>query len=205
MLASLVAVSAYGGGYYFGRWPRSGRELTESKSFVIATTEATLLSAKLQAWLEDRWGHSLIVHVVSQEEISQELSTSDVVILPKASIEPIRDHLAEPPMSFSEGSGKSLSAIHPDFLRERTRTIPLLWKLTPLEGGYYRLVTIELGWTTKAERTERLVEWLLSDEFQKIWSQVTQMNPVNRELLEKSDQKEISQLRDIPLDQLRYD
>ncbi len=197
IFATLVLCTAYGGGYYFGRHPNSLRELVGSKSLVIMTTQENLIPEELQAWIEDKWGHSMIVQVVGEDEIKKSATQADLVLLPKNIMDSLGSQIAAKPDEVDT------SMILVDLLRKDSKAIPLLWSLDSQGDGFYRLHLMELGWANNNPKTIDLVTWLLSEDFQKQWSDEIEMNPVRVDLLRKK--KDAQSLREIPLEKLRYD
>lgn len=193
----LVLGLAYAGGYYFGRHPNSLRELLGSKSLVIMTTQDHLISEELQAWIEDKWGHSMIVQVVGEDEIKKGLTEADLLLLPKNVMDSLRENVQEKPPEVET------SMILVDLLRKDSKAVPALWDLHELGDGFYRLRLYEFGWPIINDKSIDLVKWFLSEEFQEQWSNEVEMNPVRADLLQKK--KDGQTLRDIPLEKLRYD
>lgn len=200
LVVVIVAICAYAGGYFYGRFPKSDRELSNSKSLVILSTQPELLPPELQSWLEVHWGHSLIVRAFPSAEMAAHLGEADLVLGTKASLDPIRPQLINRPSRFN------LTTIDPDFLRHGSQSVPVLWKLSPMAEGGFHLLLLEVAWTPKKnQQGEIFVTWLLSRDFQELWARTLQMRPVNRQLLERGDPQDIKDLRSIPLDKLRYD
>lgn len=193
----LVLGLAYAGGYYFGRHPNSLRELLGSKSLVIMTTQENLISEELQAWVEDKWGHSMIVQVVGEDEIKKGLAEADLLLLPKNVMDSLRENMQDKPEEVDT------SMILVDLIRKDSKAVPGLWSLTPLGDGFFRLRLYEFGWPIFNPKTIELMKWLLSKEFQDQWSEEAEMNPVRSDLL--GQKKETQSLRAIPLEKLRYD
>lgn len=197
LLGVLILGVAYAGGYHFGRHPNSLRELLGSKSIVIMTTQENLIPEELQAWLEDKWGHSMIVQVVGEDEIKNGLTQADLLLLPKNRMDALRDQIQERPPEIDT------SMILVDLMRRDSRAVPALWSLSSLGDGFYRLHLWEFGWPIVNERSIELMKWILSEEFQEQWAATVEMNPVHAGLLEKLE--DAQNLRDIPLEKLRYD
>lgn len=193
-LIVLIVGLAYLGGYYFGRHPRSIRELGHSRSIVVATTQANLLTPPLQAWLEDRWGHSLIVEVWSPAEIAEKWKNADLLLLTHSEIKPLYGELA--PLPGPTPTDKIL----PDFLiGDREKVAPVLWRLYPREKERQHLLLLTMGAVHSSPQLADLMSWLLNPDFQTRWSESTGFYPVLENLMKESP------LRQIPLDHIRYD
>ncbi|MBX3019629.1 MAG: hypothetical protein KF767_17205 [Bdellovibrionaceae bacterium] len=197
-LLALALMFAYGGGYYFGRHPESLRELVSSKSLVIATTEDRILNREVQNWLEDRWGHSIIVLLISETEIESRLADSDLILAPLTTLKPYETQLKPRPENLP------LEWVDPDFLIQGDQTIPLLWKLVKVDERRQKLVKLALAWTPKSEDHPELVRWLLSRNAQSLMSKDSSYYPVRLDLLQ-DPQSEYPRLRAIPLSDLIWE
>lgn len=197
-LLALALMFAYGGGYYFGRHPESLRELVSSKSLVIATTEDRILNREVQNWLEDRWGHSIIVLLISDTEIESRLADSDLILAPRTTLKPYESQLKVRPEQLP------LEWIEPDFLIQGDQTIPLLWKLVKVDDRRQKLVKLSLAWTPKADANPELVRWLLSKNAQLLMSKDSGYSPVRTDLLQ-DPQSNYPNLRKIPLTDLIWE
>lgn len=197
-LLVIALVFAYGGGYYFGRHPESLRELVSSKSLVLATTEDRLLSREVQNWLEDRWGHSIIVLLISETEIESRMNDSDLILAPRSVLKPYDAQLKAKPDDLP------LDWIEPDFLLEGDQTLPLLWKLVKVDEKRQRLVKLSIAWTPKSEPHSELIRWLLSRNAQTLMTQSSGYFPVRADLL-KENSTNSPNLRQIPLQNLIWE
>jgi hypothetical protein len=197
-LLLIALVFAYGGGYYTGRHPGTLRELVNSKSLVLATTEDRLLSREVQNWLEDRWGHSIIVLLISDTEIESRLNDSDLILAPRTVLKPFESQLKTMPHDLP------LDWIEPDFLLEGDQTLPLLWKLVKVDEKRQRLVKLSIAWTPKSEPHIELIRWLLSRDAQTLMTQSSGYFPVRADLL-KEKLTDWPNLRQIPLQNLVWE
>lgn len=197
-LLVLALMFAYGGGYYFGRHPESLRELISSKSLVIATTEDRLLGREVQNWLEDRWGHSIIVLLISDTEVESRLADSDLILAPRQVLKPYETQLKARPGNLP------LDWIAPDFLTQGDQTLPLLWKLVKVDERRQKLVRLSLAWTPKSEDHPELVRWLLSRNAQLLMTKDSGYFPVRADLL-KEPPRDYPDLRAVPLPDLLWE
>lgn len=197
ILLSLALALAYGGGYYFGRHPNSVRDLVNSESVVIATTEERLFTREIQDWLENRWGHSLIVLLISEKEIEARMQDSDFILAPRSFLKAYETQFRDPP------KGLPTDWISPDFLISGDKSLPLLWKLVKIDDQRQRLVKLSLAWTPKSQAHVDLVRWLLSPSLQKLMAEQSGYLPVRRDLLESSNG--MKSLRAVPLPLLSYE
>lgn len=197
-LLALALMFAYGGGYYFGRHPESLRELISSKSLVIATTEDRILTRDVQNWLEDRWGHSIIVLLISENEIEDRLVDSDLILAQRSVLKPFEPVLGPRP------AGLPLDWIDPDFLIDGDQSLPILWRLVKVDESRQRLIKLSLAWTRKGGPHEDLVRWLLSPSAQELMSRGSGYFPVRADLLRDKDAP-YPKLREIPLQNLIWE
>jgi len=193
-LLAIALLVAYGGGYYFGRHPESLRELVSSKSVVIATTEERIFTREVQNWLEDRWGHSIIVLLISDTEIQNRLNNSDLIVAPRSVLKPFESQLQPLP------SDIPTDWIDSDFLLEGDQSLPLLWKLVKIDENRQRLVKLSIAWTPRTDSQTELVHWLMSRNVQLMMSKGSGYTPVRHDLLEEAQM--LHPLRRIPLSNL---
>lgn len=197
VLLIIALLIAYGGGYYFGRHPESLRELVSSKSVVIATTEERAFTREIQEWLEDRWGHSILVVLISDTEIENRLLDADLILAPRSILKPYEAQLKARPKDLP------VEWISPDFLLEGDQTLPLLWRLVKIDDKRQRLIKLSLAWTPKSENHSELIRWLLSRNAQTLMATESGYHPVRRDLLEET--QGLKSLRSIPLPQLIWE
>lgn len=193
----LSLIVAYGGGYYFGRHPNSLHELGSSKSIVIATTEEGLFTRDVQNWLEDRWGHSLIVLLISETEIENRLNDADLIVAPQSLLKPFQSNLRPHPDNLPA------DWVEPDFLRNNEVTFPLLWRLIKLDDKRFRLIRYNIAWTPRSSENLDLIRWLLSPKGQTLLTKGKVYLPVRKGI--ELDDKTMKSLRSIPLTQLTWD
>lgn len=196
-LLFLALAVAYGGGYYTGRHPKSVRELMSSESVVIATTEERIFTQEVQDYIEERWGHSISVLVIADTEISSRLLDTDLILAPRNVLKTFEKQLKPRPVDLS------VSEIETDFLINGDTTLPLLWKLVPIDDKRTRLIKLSLAWTPKSADLKDLIRWLLSRQAQVLMTKETGYSPVHKELLQET--QGLKGLRAIPLQNLNYE
>lgn len=194
---AIVVTFAYIGGYYYGRNPKSARELLGSKSTVVMTSIPNLIASDLQAWLEDHWGHSMLVETITTDQIESRLSEADFIVIPSRDYPFIKASVVN-----EKFENLDLSMLEPDLVRKERNVVPLLWKLIETTDSRKTLSTIVLGRIKPSKRTDGLVQWMLQDEFQILWAKRLDLYPANEQAQRKLQTPE---LRKIPLRDLIWE